>query len=356
VGSPDVGALTLTVLIPAFNEEDGLPETLAAVMRQTVKPDRVLVADDGSSDRTAEIARLYGAEVIRREQSTGSKSANFNNGLLSCDTDIVLNVDGDTVMGDQYIERIKIPFADPEVAVAAGTVGVWNPRGILQRGRQAEYLFSFHLQRPLQNAWGAPLVCSGAACAYRLTDLQSTGGLPDDTIAEDMDFTWQMMLAGKKAVYVAGAECFAVDPKTPEQLRTQLWRWMSGYFQCLRAHWRETLRRKKMLALLSLLSVLDVLSLPLWLATPFLAAEAGRPVTEAVLLALVGTDLLISLPVMLAGAFRRKFSPLWVLASYPCLWVMRAFNTYYFAKAMTWELVLVPCGWKSSLSFFKKGH
>jgi N-acetylglucosaminyltransferase len=355
VVTPDVAALTLTVVIPAHNEAAGLPETLSAIGRQTIVPERVIVVDDASTDGTAEIARAYGAEVIRRDQCLGSKSLVLNHALLDCDTDIILNVDGDTVIGDDFIERIKVPFTDPDVAVAAGTVQVWNPKGIIQRGRQAEYLLSFHLYRPLQNLWASPLVCSGAACAYRRDLLVANGGFPDGTIAEDMDYTWRMMLTGHRAVYVSGAECFAIDPKTSAQLRTQLWRWMSGYFQCLRTHWKEVIRRKKVLALLALLSVLDILSIPLWLAAPAVAVTMHAS-TSSLLLSLFGIDMLISLPVMFAGALKRKYSPWQALAGYPCIWVNRAFNTYYFAKAMIWELILVPCEWKSSLAFFEKGH
>jgi N-acetylglucosaminyltransferase len=357
VGAEDVAAArTLTVIVPAYNEAAGLPETLTSVMRQTVAADRVLVVDDGSSDGTAEVALAHGAEVLRRDRSSGSKSAALNYGLLECDTDLVMNVDGDTVIADDYVERVKAAFADPAVAVAAGSVGVWNPKGILQRGRQAEYLLSFHLFRPIQNAWSSPLVCSGAACAYDREPLAAAGGFPDDTVGEDMDYTWRMMLAGRKAVYVAGGECYAIDPKTTAQLRTQLWRWMSGYFQCLRLHWRELIRHKKLLAVLAALAVMDMVSLPLWLVAPFAVAGSGRAITETVLVSLVGTDALVSLPVVLVGAARRKISIWWALASFPCIWVMRAFNTYYFAKAMIWELALVPCEWKTSLSVFKKGH
>jgi N-acetylglucosaminyltransferase len=356
VGSPDVAALTLTVIIPAHNEAAGLPETLRAIGRQTVSPNRVIVADDGSEDGTGDVACALGAEVVRREQSTGSKSANLNNALLECDTDLVLNIDGDTVIGDDYVERIKAPFTDPLVAVASGIVQVWNPKGALQRGRQVEYLLGQHLYRPVQHLWASPTVCPGAACAYRREDLAAAGGFPDGTIAEDMDFTWRMMLAGKKAVYVAGAECYAIDPKTPAQLRTQLWRWMSGYFQCVRTHWRDVLRKKKVLALLVLASMWDILSLPFWLVAPLTLAGHGRSFFEATAFALFGTDLLVTVPVVVTGAVRRGINPFWVLSSLPFIWVMRAFNFWYAGKAMLYELVLVPCEWKTSLSFFKKGH
>lgn len=57
--APDVAALTVTVVIPAHNEERDLGETLDALMRQTVPPDRIIVVDDGSTDRTSEVAAGY---------------------------------------------------------------------------------------------------------------------------------------------------------------------------------------------------------------------------------------------------------------------------------------------------------
>src|ERR1039458_9424342 len=191
VDAPDVAALTLTAIVPAHNEREGLPETLSALLKQTMPPDRIIVVDDGSSDGTSEVASSYPVEVMRREQSSGSKSLALNHALPDCDTDIILNVDGDTVIGPDFVERIKAPFLDPAVAVAAGIVQVWTPRGVIQRGREIEYLLGQHLYRPIQNMWASPTVCPGAACAYRRDLLASKGGFPDDTIAEDMDYTWQ---------------------------------------------------------------------------------------------------------------------------------------------------------------------
>jgi N-acetylglucosaminyltransferase len=349
----DVAALTLTIIVPAHNEEAGLPATLEALLKQTMPPDRVVVVDDGSSDGTAEIAAGYPVEVVCRNTSSGSKSRALNHVLGRCDTDIVMNVDADTIIGPDFVKRIKEPFTDPGVAVAAGMVQVWNPRGIIQRGRQIEYLFSQHLCRPLQHMWASPTVCPGAACAYRWDLLATAGGFPDDTIAEDMDYTWRAMIAGHRAVYVAGAECYVNDPRTPMQLSTQLWRWTSGYFQCVRLHWREICRHKKILALLVLASMWDIVSVPLWLATPFLLVKSAEaPFLRMALIA----EALVTVPVIVTGAFRRGFSPLWALANMPFLWVNRVFSVYYSSKAMIWELVLVPLGWKRSLAFFHKGH
>ena len=355
---PDVAALTLTAVVPAYNEEAGLPETLNALLHQTMPPERIIVVNDGSTDHTAEVASRYpGVEVVTREKSSGSKSRALNSALVVTDTEIILNVDGDTIIGADFVERIKEPFADPQVAVAAGIVQVWNPTGVFQRSRQIEYLAAFHLYRPIQHFWGSPTVCPGAACAYRRELLVEAGGFPDDTVAEDMDFTWRAMLAGWRAVYVAGAECYVIDPMTAKQLKTQLWRWLSGYFQVIRLHWKGMIRRKKVLALIVLAAIWDMASMPLWIVTPIVTAPAiGAEMARNILIALFATDLLITAPVVILGAVRRGISPFWALANLPLLWVNRVFNAWYNAKAMLYELVLVPLGLKQSLAVFKKGH
>ena len=62
-------ALGLTVIIPAYNEEASVGETVRSVLNQTCPPGRVIVVDDFSSDRTGEVAEAAGAEVMRPERN-----------------------------------------------------------------------------------------------------------------------------------------------------------------------------------------------------------------------------------------------------------------------------------------------
>ncbi|HUK68516.1 MAG TPA: glycosyltransferase family 2 protein [Streptosporangiaceae bacterium] len=357
MGSPLVEALTLTVVIPAHNEETCLEATLEALLKQTVPPERIVVFDDGSTDATAAIARCYPVELVQNPVASGTKSRALNHVLPTCDTDVVMNLDADTMLAPNFVERIKAPFADPKVAVAAGMVQVWNPHGFVQRSRQIEYLMGQHFFRATQNQWSSPTVCPGCACAFRQEALDVSGGLPDGTIAEDMDFTWRAMIKGYRAVYVADAECYVVDPHTPRQLKTQLWRWMSGYFQCVRLHWKEIIRAKRLLALLVIATIWDIFTLPILLASPFaLWALFGISLLKSLLVAWLGTDLVVTLPVVMYGGVRRGWNPLWMLINGPLIWVNKPFVFWYAAKAALTELVLVPLGWKKSLATFLKGH
>jgi len=80
----------ITVVIPCLNEEEGIAEVLSRMPRFV---DEVVVVDNGSTDRTAEVARAYGANVID-EKLRGYGRA-YKTGLLHAKGDIVVTLDGD---------------------------------------------------------------------------------------------------------------------------------------------------------------------------------------------------------------------------------------------------------------------
>jgi cellulose synthase/poly-beta-1,6-N-acetylglucosamine synthase-like glycosyltransferase len=321
-----------------------------------VSAEKIIVLDDGSTDRTSEVASAYPVEVVRNPVGSGSKARAQNYALPHCDTELVLTVDADTILADDFIAQIKKPFADPEVVVAAGNVQVHNPQNVIERGRQAEYLLGMHYYREVQNMAHAPVVCSGCASALRLEALEEVGGFPPGTVAEDMDYSWRMMLAGHKAVYASAAECYVGDPKTFSQLKTQVHRWMAGYMQNIRTHWSEIWRGKKTLALWVTLAIIDILSIPLIVGTPLVTwwLYGANPLRTVAIF--VGIDLLMTMPVVVTGTIRRKGRVIHALLTYPCLYVNRSVNSYYAIKAFVTELVLVPLGVTKGLQVFNKGH
>jgi cellulose synthase/poly-beta-1,6-N-acetylglucosamine synthase-like glycosyltransferase len=346
----------LTVIVPAYNEEAGLPATLGSLSAQTLPPHQVIVVDDGSSDRTAEVAAEWGATVLSPERNLGSKARAQNFALPWCEGELVLAVDADTVLAPDYLERVVPAFGDPEAVVAAGAVQTRFDRTVWERGRSVEYLFGFHWNRPIQAAAGSPMVCSGCCSVFRRDDLVAAGGFPERTVVEDMDHTWGRQLAGRRAVYVPAAVAWAADPETLPYLRRQVWRWMAGFCQNVRIHGPELLRRRPMLGLWVGLALLEVLTAPLWWATPVVAPLVlGRSV-GAVLGWWFGAEAGFTLPVLVYAARRRGLPLGRVLRNLPCLYAVKAVNLWYAWKAMVVELLLVPCGLARGLTVYQKGR
>ncbi|WP_327352544.1 glycosyltransferase family 2 protein [Streptomyces sp. NBC_01304] len=347
---------SITVIVPAHNEEAGLPATLDSLVRQTHPPDRVIVVDDGSADRTGEVAASYGVTVLRPPRNLGSKAKAQNHALPYCDTELVLAVDADTVLAPDYVERMLPVFADPEVAVAAGNVQTRHTRTVWERGRAVEYLFGFHWHRPIQHRAGSPMVCSGCCSVFRRADLVAFGGFPERTIVEDMDFTWSIQIQGRRALYVSGAQAWAADPESLTYLRKQVWRWMAGFCQNVRLHLGQLITHKPILALWVLLALLEILTAPLWWATPFIAAATtGQSLPESVGW-WAGAELLLTAPPLIYAARRRRLSVMRVLADLPCVYATKTVNLVYAWKALVVELVLVPLGLAKGLTVYEKGR
>ena len=98
------GRLTVLGLIPAYNEEATIGQTVQAVLALPVV-DRVLVIDDGSTDDTAGRARQAGAEVVCQPANRGKGEA-LNRGLREFREDILVLLDGD--LGESAVEAGKL--------------------------------------------------------------------------------------------------------------------------------------------------------------------------------------------------------------------------------------------------------
>jgi N-acetylglucosaminyltransferase len=350
------GRFTVTVIVPAYNEEDGIRDTLDALMRQTDRPERIIVVDDCSQDNTGMVAREYGVEVLRPLHNLGSKAKAQNYALPYCATDLVLPVDADTILGEDYVERIKLPFEDPRVVIAAGNVQTKVTRTVTERGRSIEYLYGFHFYRPIQNRAGAPVVCSGCCSAFRREVLVASGGFPERTIVEDFDWTATQQIAGNKAVYVAAAEAWAADPETIRYLRKQMNRWMSGFFQNMRIHFWPAWRHKPVLAIWYSVAIAEILMLPLWWGGPLLWVYVWHDPFLRTFEWWIALQLAVNIPVLMYAAVRRRVNPLSVLVNFPLVYVNGAVNSFYAWKAMIVELVLVPLGIARGLTVYEKGR
>ncbi len=125
----DWRSATVDVVIPAFNEESNIPLCLASLARQTRKPQRILLIDDGSRDRTVEYARTFCAlngmalETISRAHSIG-KTPTLKRQSRESDADVEFILDGDTVLeSENYIDRIvEELYKGAGIASACGTV------------------------------------------------------------------------------------------------------------------------------------------------------------------------------------------------------------------------------------------
>ncbi len=136
--------MKLIIQIPCYNEENTLPLVLASVPRNIPGIDEIetLVVDDGSTDRTAQVARDLGAHHVVRHIGNRGLAAAFKTGLdaaLRLGADIIVNTDGDNQYPQEDIPRLIQPILDGRADVV---VGDRQPGSIAHFSRQKKLLLS----------------------------------------------------------------------------------------------------------------------------------------------------------------------------------------------------------------------
>ncbi len=109
----------ISLYVPAYNAEHYLGRCLEAVRAQTLPPDEVLVVDDGSTDRTAEIARSFGVTVVPHGTNKGLAAAR-NTGLRSARNELVASLDADCRPEPEWLERLAARFVGERTALGGG--------------------------------------------------------------------------------------------------------------------------------------------------------------------------------------------------------------------------------------------
>lgn len=229
----------VTVMIPAFNEETVIVRAVHGVLASVDVRIEVIVIDDGSSDRTSAVVTEAFAQEPRVRLLTlqnGGKARALNEGLKLATGEIVIALDADTQFEPQTIARLARWFVDPALGAVAGNAKVGNRVNLVTKWQALEYITAQNLERRALARLDAMTVVPGAVGAWRLSAIQSVGGYPDDTLAEDQDLTIAIQRAGWKVTYDQYAVAWTESPESFAGLAKQRFRWAYGTLQCLWKH------------------------------------------------------------------------------------------------------------------------
>lgn len=234
----------VSVIVPAYNEEAGIEATVRSLLGSTHEAVQIIVVDDGSTDRTFEIAEaIEDRRVMVIRQANAGKAAALNTGLAWAHFDIVVMIDGDTVFEPDAIFNLIQPLADPRVGAVSGNTKVGNRQGVLGRWQHLEYVIGFNLDRRMFDVMECMPTVPGAIGAFRREALLGIGGVSEDTLAEDTDLTMALCRAGWRVVYEESAIAWTEAPSTVRQLWKQRYRWCYGTLQAMWKHRGAVLER-----------------------------------------------------------------------------------------------------------------
>src|SRR5271165_4960610 len=238
---------TVSVLIPAHDEESVIVQTVNSVLASDFAELHVIVIDDGSTDKTGDLLdEHFGREprVHIIHQVNRGKPAALSAGIASADSEIVVTIDADTEIEPDAISKLVRHFSDPRVGAVAGNVKVGNRSRWLTRWQALEYITSQNMEKRAFDLLNCITVVPGALGAWRRKAIEDAGGITADTVAEDADLTIAIRRLGWRITYDEAAIAWTEAPETPGVLIRQRFRWTFGTLQSFWKH-KDTLFRPK---------------------------------------------------------------------------------------------------------------
>jgi glycosyltransferase involved in cell wall biosynthesis len=124
--------IRITVVIPAYNAARFLPRCLKSVFAQTLKPEEVIVVDDGSTDNTAALAAELGARVISRPN--GGPSAAKNAGIQSASSEWIALLDADDMWAPEKLER-QVACIQSDIVLVYTGIRIFDDNGVRGESR-----------------------------------------------------------------------------------------------------------------------------------------------------------------------------------------------------------------------------
>lgn len=131
--------LSLSIIIPVYNEEDHLRQCLDAIAAQQEAPDEVIVVDNNSTDKTVEVAKEYDFVTLLSERKQGVFYAR-NKGFDAATSEVIGRIDADTRIDPDWVQQVKRIFLDDQVAAATGPV-YWYDMPLKEKNYFAEHAF-----------------------------------------------------------------------------------------------------------------------------------------------------------------------------------------------------------------------
>jgi cellulose synthase/poly-beta-1,6-N-acetylglucosamine synthase-like glycosyltransferase len=291
------GPVTVTVLIPAHNEAEALPATIASLLSQSHRPEHVIVIADNCTDSTASVARAAGVEVFESVGNTEKKAGAVNQVLEQllpgqADNDLVMVMDADTMLDEGFLETAVARFTEDRALVAVG--GLFHGEdghGLIGQFQRNEYL---RYAREIRRRRGRVIILTGTASLFRPHALRTvaeqrgrsipgrTGDVYDTAaLTEDNELTIALKSLG--GLMMSPAECTVVTELMPtwRMLWAQRLRWQRGALENIAAYgmtpqtmryWAQQLGIGYGVIALSsylLLLVLMILSEDAWIWFPF---------------------------------------------------------------------------------------
>lgn len=231
------------LFVPTYNEPaEILERTIIGAVNQNYPNLRVWILDDGDRPWLKEMCDSYGAGYLTREGNAHAKAGNMNAALDTIpamglpEADFLAVLDADFVATPEFVRRTLALMKNPETGIVQTPQNFFNADPLqmnlgIGRAWPDEQRFFFEILMPARDAWGTPFCC-GTSSLTRMSYLRAAGGIPVESVTEDMLLSLRFSQHGWRTVYLNEPLTFGLAPESLAAYRIQRGRWCAGFMQC----------------------------------------------------------------------------------------------------------------------------
>jgi len=226
----------VTILIPAYNEETTIKQTIDSIINSNYPKNKfeVIVINDGSKDKTLEIARKISEDYknkgfrikILTKENAGKGTA-LNLGIKKSKGEIIFTMDADTTVHKNSLKNMTKYFKNKEVMSVTPAMIIRKPKNLIQRIQHIEYLTGLFLRKVFA-ALNAVHITPGAFSAYRRSFFDKYGVYDETNITEDLEMSLRIQYHKFKIENSAESPAYTIAPAKFSHLLKQRRRWYVG--------------------------------------------------------------------------------------------------------------------------------
>ena len=241
----------VSVIVPAWNEENGIITTVEALLKSTYKNMEIIVVDNASTDNTkkniialtiSHYKKSLGCSVFTKDitlrysyEAKQGKGHALNNGISLASGEIIISIDADCYVPPDTVGNFVKYFSNPTIMAAVGNVRIGNTDTIVGVVQYLEFLFSFYFKKA-ESLVNTIYIIGGAAGAFRREVFDKIGQYSTTNITEDIELSVRIQAHGMRIAYASDALVYTEGAVTLEGLIKQRLRWKRGRFETFMEH------------------------------------------------------------------------------------------------------------------------
>ena len=199
--------LSVDVLIPTYQEPIDMVRRTLEAAKAIRYPHETWLLDDGNRPAMRALAAEHGCRYLTRAGNEGAKAGNLNHALSASTADFVAVFDADHIPQTHALDATLGFFADDRVGMVQTPQDYYNTDAVQYMnprrggGLWHDQSFFYNLSQPGRDHYNAAS-CAGTGVVYRRSALEAIGGIPTETVTEDIHTSLKLQKAGYTVPYL----------------------------------------------------------------------------------------------------------------------------------------------------------